>query len=255
MSTFLGAFDTPRQIPLLVKLSLFLGDVIFILGLIFSLIGVASMVLISLLVDFSSLRFSPDTIAKGTITAIEDANASENNHRIYKFQYQYSLDGDSFKSGYSYDSNGELKVGDRVEVECESASTKSRIKGMKLAPFSPWLLLPFSIFPLVGMVMLLFGVRKGVRNLDLLTNGILAKAKVTHKERTNTRINNQYVYKVFFEFKTADGKMAQSSVNTHKPYLVEDEPEEMMLYKPETPEKAVLLDALQRSVKKHFLQV
>jgi hypothetical protein len=256
MSSFLGTFDTPRQIPTSVKLSLFFGDTIFVLGLLFSLLGTAFIVFFSVAVlDFSSLNFSPNSEQTGTITSIEDANATENNRRIFKFLYQFSLDGDNLKSGYSYDSNYELKVGDRVVVEYDSNTSKSRIKGMRLAPFSPWLILAFGIFPLIGYGFLFFGIRKGLRHLDLLINGILTKAKVTGKERTNTRINNQYVYRVFFEFKSGDGKMVQATVNTHKPHLVEDEQEEMMLYKADFPEKAVLLDALPKSVKRHFISI
>ena len=63
-------------------------------------------------------------------------------------------------------------------------------------------------------------------------------------EPTNTRINNQTVYKLTFEFTTDDGRRYEATARSHRPFVLEDEPQEQLLYDPYNPKKAVLLDSL-----------
>ena len=56
---------------------------------------------------------------------------------------------------------------------------------------------------------------------------------------------------MFFEF-TADAKVYKISANTHEPEKLEDEEKEMLVYDPENPEKATLVDNLPKVVRKYL---
>ncbi|MCS6824785.1 MAG: hypothetical protein NZ529_10865 [Cytophagaceae bacterium] len=248
--------DTPRTIPTSLKISLFLSDVFFAIGLFSVFVAFIIWKVLSALVevDYSSILFSPNKSATGTITQIVATNASENEKVIYEYHYEFQIpDTDTYKKGKSYYPGIIYKIGDQVIIDYDSKSGKSKIQNMRLNPIDVWLALTiFGVFTLLGFVFLFIGIKRALKNIDLLTNGVLTKAKVLRKEITNARINNHYVYKVYFQFKTFDGHDIEAMVRTHKPYVVEDEPEEMMVYRADNPQEAILLDALSTSLKKYF---
>ena len=74
-----------------------------------------------------------------------------------------------------------------------------------------------------------------------------------HQEATNTKINKQTVYKLFFEFTANDGKTYQVVAKTHKTHRLLDEELEALVYDPANPSNAVVLDALPNGIKNYFL--
>lgn len=254
MSYSFHSFDIPRQLPLSIKISLIMGNVFFVIGIIFFLVGTLSLVVFSLMLDFNSFGFG-DNLQKtsGEILFVESTGSRENKVLIYKFGYRYVVDEKSFNGVSFQTGQGMLKPGDIATIEYEKAQPGlSRIEGMRMNEFPFWVIWFLFIFPTIGLIFLLVAILGGIKNIRLITYGILTKGKVTGKEPTNTRINNKRVYKVFFEFKTQEGAMIKTSVNTHHTHLLEDEPEEMLVYDGSNPEKAVLLDALGKSVRKFF---
>jgi adenosyl cobinamide kinase/adenosyl cobinamide phosphate guanylyltransferase len=57
-------------------------------------------------------------------------------------------------------------------------------------------------------------------------------------------INNMPVMRMTFEFRDAAGRAHFTETKTHKAYSVTDEPDELLIYDPRNPEKAVLVDTL-----------
>jgi hypothetical protein len=100
------------------------------------------------------------------------------------------------------------------------------------------------IFPLVGLVFVLIGLRGGRRAAHLLANGKLTTGTLKSKVATNTRVNNQTVYKLTFEFQAEEGGTYETVVRTHVVHRLVDEPQERLLYDPFFPARAVLLDNL-----------
>jgi len=79
----------------------------------------------------------------------------------------------------------------------------------------------------------------------LLKGGRLVTGRLVSKERTNTQINDQYVYRMTFAFQALEDEQSYQVVTkTHTPEALEDEEQERILYLPQRPEMALLLDDL-----------
>jgi hypothetical protein len=120
---------------------------------------------------------------------------------------------------------------------------------MRAAPFGIWILLLTSIFPMIGLIFVIISLKKAKRNIYLIQNGIITNGKVIKKEPTNTRINNQTVYKVFFQYKSQDGNIQEAMNKSHITYNLGDEEKEPLVYDCQNPSKAVLLDTLPKKIR------
>jgi hypothetical protein len=100
------------------------------------------------------------------------------------------------------------------------------------------------IFPIVGLALAMFGVRTGIRRRYLLSSGELALGTLKLKEPTNTKINNQTVYKYTFAFEVPGGGTYEATAKTHLQRKLEDEDFERLVYDPRDPSEATLLDEL-----------
>lgn len=101
-----------------------------------------------------------------------------------------------------------------------------------------------SLFPLIGLVFIGVGLRRGLRALRLLRRGIPATGRLVARERTNVTINDRPVVRLTFEFKTVDGRTARAATETHLVENLSDGAGEDLLYDPEDPAAAVFLDDL-----------
>jgi hypothetical protein len=100
------------------------------------------------------------------------------------------------------------------------------------------------LFPLVGLVLALRGIPRGLRRIRLLRSGRPALGRLVDRRATNVTINDEPVIALTFEFTTEDGATARVVERTHRPQLLEDDEEEPLLYDPQWPERAALLDHL-----------
>lgn len=117
------------------------------------------------------------------------------------------------------------------------------IEGSRNGTFE-WPMLFILLFPAIGLTMITVGMRKGLTGLRLLTHGIPAQGRFAGQTGTNVRINDEPVLALTFEFKTVDGRTARCVAKTHEPHRLKDEAEEPLVYDPEDPSVAVLLDDL-----------
>lgn len=100
------------------------------------------------------------------------------------------------------------------------------------------------LFPAIGLGMIYVGLSKGLRALRLLTHGIPASGRLVREEATSVQINDTPVIAMTFEFKTVDGRTARCVAKTHLTRDLKDDAEEPLVYAPEDPTVAVLLDDL-----------
>jgi hypothetical protein len=231
----------PRGVPVSLKIVNFfngftqIGWAVLGLGMLFFWIFGAN-------ADFSFLTFpgSHPTVP-GTITRVDATGASENRSPVHRNHYQYSVAGQSF-SGISYDTGGSTSQGDRVTVEySDSNPARSRIAGMRRAMFGPAAAL-VAIFPLIGLAILVPAELAGQRRNRILRDGLFTTGVLTGKSPTNVTVNGRPVYELTFEFKTRDGRTAEAKARTSDTARLEDETHEPLLYDPEDPSNAYLLD-------------
>jgi hypothetical protein len=230
----------PRSVPLSLRiLNYFNGGAQF--GWVFFDIGMLFCGFFADNADFSFLTFHADAEARGRVTRVESTAASENKQPVRALVYEYSVAGRTL-TGTSYVTGQNLPEGAEVTVEYEeSTPERSRISGMRRALFSPWAAFVV-IFPLVGFVIMTACTAGGVRRNHLLREGILTTGKLLRRERTNVSVNKRPVWKLIFEFTDRTGQRQETEVRTAMPSLLEDDAREPLLYDPNDPSTACLLD-------------
>jgi hypothetical protein len=188
--------------------------------------------------DFQSFRFDENSpTVKGTITHIKSTGASVNKQYIYAYHYKCSLG-----EGVSYETSMNVEEGSTVEIVYVSSNPKiHKIKNMRTKPFGLEVLFVL-IFPIIGVIIAYFGIRKGLNAVHILEYGEVGYGRYVRSEATNVRVNRQMQYKLFFEFQAKDDKMYEAVATTHLTRKLTDESVEQLVYLPDNPEKSILID-------------
>lgn len=245
---------TPRPVSLSMKLSIFFGSPLAWMGIAFALCGSAAAVVFGMQSDIMTpLRLSSsDPMVTGVAAGYEATGATVNDERIYDYSYRYQVGGKNYIGhGFGPDGPDEgrpLRVqylADRPEV--------SRVEGLRSAPFGPWVVGLAGIFPALGFAFIYFSLRQARKYIHLVRHGILTTGRVGKKVATNTSINRQQVYEVYFSYVAHDGSRHQSSLRTHEPDKLGDEHREPMVYDPSQMSKAVLLDTMPARIRKYLI--
>ena len=192
--------------------------------------------------DLSFVTFRGELAkAVAEVTKVEETSASEDDTKVMATHYQYSVAGRSF-SGVAYATGSAKSVGERVEIEYRAATPEqSRIPGMRRAMFSPFVLFVL-LFPAIGAAFVYGAYRVGRRRNHALANGLLTTGRLVEKNRTNMTVNDQPVWEMVFEFTARDGRKHRATASTTNPERLEDEHTEPLLYDPDDPSRAYVLD-------------
>lgn len=192
--------------------------------------------------DFSFLTFrGPHAHSAGRVTSVAATGASENDQPVVAHHYEYFVGGQRYL-GTSYTTQGSRNNGDTVEVEYDEKNpAKSRIAGMRRAQFGPFVSF-VAIFALIGFGVLYFGMRSGLRRNRVLRTGLLSMGTLVAKEPTNVTVNKRPVWKLTFEFVGRDGRKYEADAHTTDTARLEDEAQEPLLYDPDEPSRAYVLD-------------
>ncbi|NLE46747.1 MAG: hypothetical protein GX620_18710 [Chloroflexi bacterium] len=106
------------------------------------------------------------------------------------------------------------------------------------------LILLVCVFPVIGLVLFAVSGLQGRRHVRLLRDGAAAFADYISKEPTGTRINEQPVFRVDYDFVAADGLRYHGFARKLGGEYVGDDDAEVVLYLPSNPDESILLDAL-----------
>ncbi|MCG3210590.1 MAG: hypothetical protein FOGNACKC_04221 [Anaerolineae bacterium] len=247
-NTSFNLASPPRNVPWPVQASVLFGGFGSQFGWLFfgfGMIFVWAFGIFSLL-NAAYFWFGPLETTTGTVAAVSATGASENDVPVYANQFLFRVERleDEYR-GESYTTGQQFAVGDSVTVEYRRDRPDiARIQGTRAGTFSPWVFCFVSIFPAVGLAFIAFSLKSGFAGGQLLKHGQLTQGKLISKEPTNTRINNQMVYKLTFEFTADNGLPYQAIARSHQPAKLEDEAQERILYNPANPKNAVLVDNL-----------
>jgi hypothetical protein len=235
----------PRQVPLGLRLQVLLGGPLGLIGWIFAAFGSIFPWVFVPQADLSFVRFrGPTGVAEGVVVGVGKTGAKENNRRVWKLTYRFTDPAGVEREGASFSLGQEPDAGGPARVEFLLADPGvSRIEGLRMAPFSPWVGF-VALFPAVGLLLALGGLKQGLTSVGLMAEGELARGRLRGKEPTNTRINDRTVYALTFAFTDLDGREQTVTERTHTPERLQDEAEELLVYDPSTPSRAVLVDNL-----------
>lgn len=252
-TSFINTFE-PRFLPLSIKLSVNFISVYFLLGFIFSLSG-SFILLMNREGNYNSSFYLESSLEKtvAVIYEVSSTHSSENKQKIYRYNYHFTDSKEKEYEGVSYETDMGLSQGDQKDVFYKSTDPNiSYLSGMRSSLFPIWVMLLMLIFPIVGLSFLLFHFKRARRYLKILKHGLLTSGKVVSKTATSTKINNQLVYLVTFEFTDKQKQTIRAQLKTHIPHVLEDEQKEPVVYIPEAPTEAIMLDALPGNVRKYF---
>lgn len=249
--------DPPRTVSLLVRMKLMLGGfsnqfgwLFFGFGLMFVWVFGGSAAL------YNTAFFSGElTVTKGTVTSVVETNVAINEKQVYAYNYSYTVDGESY-TGNTRAFGGRFQVNNTVDIEyVVSDHGRSRIQNLSVD--TGWGGFFTIIFPIIGLAFMVAGIRKGGKGVRLLCEGKQAMGSLVSREATNTKINEQTVYKFSFEFNADDGRTYTAVAKTHLTGVFTGEKtdqdgnqlkggsvQEPLLYNPRCPADAVLLDDL-----------
>jgi Protein of unknown function (DUF3592) len=231
----------PRRVPLSLTVATVFGGfaqigwAVFGVGMIFfwAFVGNADL-------SFITFRGAIEQTA-GKVTRVEATGASVNETAVMANHYEYSVAGQRF-AGTSYTTGSGAAEGEKVTVEYKPDSPdRSRIAGMRRGQFGPFVFF-ITIFPLIGFVIVYFGTKSGYKRSRLLANGVFTTGKLIDKEPTNMTVNKRRVYALTFEFTARDGRRCEAKAHTSDTARLEDESNEPLLYDPDNPTEAYLLD-------------
>ena len=247
------SYGDTRNINLWMKIMIWFSDVLNVIGLTFFLISLPFVFVFGFLSDFSATNFDEnDPVIKGVIEEVNSTSSSVNEETVYEYKYIYKPDGGEY-IGVGYGNGVWLEVGDQVDVKYKRNSPEiSEVESLRANEFPAWIMLFIFIFPITGIVMLYFGTKKAINAMRILKYGEIAHGKYISMKATNTKINEQTVYDLTFEFTAKDNKVYQTHAKTHKYQSLQDDEFEKLVYDRDDPENAVLVDVLPRSVRKYF---
>lgn len=240
----------PRRVPWSVAVRMLFGGLGVFAWLWLGLgsgIGIAFLRKADLL---SWLQFRGElTSASGVVIECRPTGASEGGSKhqrgtpIYGNAYWFEEGAERFE-GISYQTGTCLDPGTAVTVEHPAGRpTLSRIAGMRRSVFGPAVAFVI-VFPLVGLGLVVGAFWQGRRALRLIAHGKLAMGTLLGIEATRVTVNKRPVMLARFAILTDAGARVEVEVRTTNPEVLEDEPQERILYDPTRPRSAVAWDLL-----------
>lgn len=242
----------PRRIDAYTQTTILLSGLIQQMGWFFLGFG---MIFVILFLPFSDWRYSltrgPWEVVEGEVIAAEATNNSVNDRLVWEYGHRFSLEGIEY-TGRSFGYQDDFTVGQKVPVQVNTREPWiSKIQGTRTGAF-PKFIIVVLIFPLAGVGMIIPGLRRQAKSIDLLRNGAFTRGKLREKEPTGATItinNRSYpVYKFVFDFEYL-GATYQSVCKTHVVEPLEDEDQETILFYPDDPSFNVVYDGISSSPK------
>ncbi|TAE75927.1 MAG: hypothetical protein EAZ85_01245 [Bacteroidetes bacterium] len=239
-----------RHLSLALRLKILFGNTTAQSGWGILILGQIFFILFVMQVDFSDFylgKNSPKT--QGKITKINNTNTRINKRNVYEFHYEYQDKNNVKLQGISYSTNKDLSINSLVNVEyLEKKTTYSRIENMQKKLFPMYIIL-LAVISLIGIVISVISISRGLKNIRLLQIGVVTKGKFIKMEPTKVKVDNQFVQRLYFEFTDHFGKTQTTTADLLDTKKLQDEPEETIFYDAENPSKALLIDGLPSNIK------
>lgn len=248
----------PRNVPWYIRIAAVFGNCLGQFGWVFFGFGMVFVWVFTLNSDFSTPVFwgGTDTFT-GVIQGVGETNFSSDDRRIYEYAYSYRDALGIERTGKSYSQRMRIKSGDACTVEVAKLKPSlSRIEGMGRTPMGMAGLFVL-LFPIIGLSLIVSTSRKGMRVVRLLREGNLAYGKFTHKAKAAdlcrqrvknapriTEENDRPVYRLYYTFKAVDGGKHEACVDSSTTEDLIDDEFEPIVYNPNKPEEAFLMDSL-----------
>ncbi|TAE55720.1 MAG: DUF3592 domain-containing protein [Bacteroidetes bacterium] len=182
------------------------------------------------------------TTTEGVVKTLEPTNASENKVPVYRFVYEYPVNGVMYQ-GEGFIRGRNLQPEQRIEVQHRPDTPNISRPATGRRALFPSFVAFVLIFPALGLGFILYAFRKNMKEMDLLVNGQFTRGKLVKKVATNVSINESVVYAYTFSFEV-NGESYEAIGKTHQGRLLEDEFTERLVYAPQNPAYAAMYDTI-----------
>lgn len=252
LNTFkvLKSKEKVRKLSFRTKLGLIISSFIPVFGLIFFAFGCMMFFLELSQADKNEVRLLfGKTETKGKIVAIEKTDETEYYQTVKKYTYSFDFEGRTY-TGTSYDWEKKNKKNDIVTIQFKKRKPEiSHMKGARRTKSSAKILFFAAIFPTVGFLIILISTLKVFRQIKIIEYGKIAYGTI-YKITKNSFVKGKPIYSAHFNFKADDGKRYKTIASTREIEKLKDEEKEPILYMPENPKNAILVDTLPNNIRK-----
>lgn len=187
-----------------------------------------------------------DTVS-GIVSSVDETNMAVNDEVVHRVGFTYLVAGNEFE-GKSYLRYRPAPTG-TITVEYVAGRPQlARIEGGSIAPFGG-VALAVAIFPLLGLIMVIFPLYGNVRRLRLMRYGQVAQGRLEKAEDTNMSVDEETVVRFRFVFEDTQGRQHRLVYRTHETERITDDKKEAILYFAHKPAVACLVDALPGNTK------
>lgn len=236
----------PRDVPFSLAVRLRFGGAFGNIGWLFLTIGLGFLFGFSVIahpVVVLKLAWTETATVEGRVLGWSDTSVSVNEQPVVATHFEYTVDGEVYE-GASFAVDRAPDPDTRVKVVYAVGDPRaSKIDGMMAGQAPLWVIAMLLIFPVVGLFLALVNLRRGSRELRALRHGRAGRAVATEHHPTGTRVNGVPEYAVTFEYADHLGQRHSVTQKTLAPMALLDEPEEPLLFLPNRPQVAVLLDS------------
>ena len=237
----------PRSVPLSTRLAILFGGALGgSVGWPFLMLGTfgASHVLKPEMVEDLIMTVAPTEVAKGEVLGSAPTNASANNEPIYRIRFEFTpKEGRPLQSA-GYVVSGPPPSGTPLEVEYLAWDPKvARPTRGTRSLMGMWSLLVL-LFPAIGASIVVPAFLRGLRNVRLLVEGEVAKARRSARRPLNMYVNRKQVFEYEFTFEDRQGKLHRTKHKSLRVPELEDDELELVIYDPWKPDRACIVDSL-----------
>ncbi|MFC2080607.1 DUF3592 domain-containing protein [Bacteroidota bacterium] len=242
-------------IPLRIRLLHNFGRSAFIIGFLFTLIGLAFVIYFSFQLNWKMIFAGPNDLApvQAYITENHETQYLVNDKPLNEYHYRYDFAEGSAYSGVFLEYAGTYRTGQEIQVEYLKKSPEiSRIQGKDRRNYDQIMFLSGVGGLLVGFFFLYPSCRKTRRERKIIMSGLPAKGKLILAEPTSLNVNEQTVYNLTYEYLTLKNIPQKVSVRSHMIRNLSEEHYENLIYDPSKPSRAVIVDTLPDSVARYI---
>jgi len=251
-------YKNKRNIPLTIMLRIWLASALTIIGIILSLFMLPfSLTMVPFSDIFSTSFNSNDPVAIGIIIESNETSAEIGSESVYEYKYQYQLPDGRIYARTGYNTGERKNTGEEIGISYKQSNpAKFRAVDLRNSLFEGYTAAIFILlFQAGGLTMLYSGTRKALRRIYILRVGVISNAKLVNRNPPDDLIDERAIYDLTFEFTASDSKIYKVVFTLSSVKNITDEGYEILVYDPEKPEKAVLLDQLPKGIKNLFLRL
>ncbi len=243
-------------VPLRIRILHLFGRTSFIIGFLFTVIGLSFIVYFSTQLNWNILfAGKKDLVAtSGFITSLNETQYNVNESPLYEYRYRYYDQSQIPYSGFFLEYANLYEPGQEITIEyLRNSPEVSRFAGKDRQNYEQIMFLAGVGGIIIGLLFLYPSSRRTRRERKIIMLGRPAEGKLVYAEPTNTRINEQPVYKLTYEYHTGRETAQKFSIKSHLIRNISEEQTEILIYDPNNPSRAVVVETLPGPVARYIL--